>query len=165
MLNLYLMSYIHFQLACIEHQADQELMLFRRFMVRVGEQLAMRTGAQALVTGDNLAQVASQTLPNLVSASRAVAIPIFRPLLGYDKNEIVRLAQKIGTYETSLLPYQDCCSLIARRPKTSSRSERLAAEEGRLVNDYDRLIDETLADGMMLSFRCGKKINSQSMKL
>jgi thiamine biosynthesis protein ThiI len=148
--RLFLVPYTHFDLALMREPVDYNLVLFRRFMARVAEQLARRLNAQALATGDNLGQVASQTLSNLVSASRAVELPIFRPLLGYDKDEIMALAQQIGTYEMSIEPYKDCCALIAQHPRTRSQHERLAALEARVFPDYQKLIDQTLAEAVCL---------------
>lgn len=148
--RLYFVPYTYFDLALLRERADYDLVLFRRFMARVAERLARRLGAQALVSGDNLAQVASQTLPNLVSTSRAAELPVLRPLLTYDKEEIVSLAKRIGTYALSIEPYKDCCALISRHPRTSSRHERLVELETRLLPDYEGLIEQTLRDAVCL---------------
>jgi thiamine biosynthesis protein ThiI len=148
--RLYLVPYTYFDLAMLRQKVDYDLVLFRRFMARVAERLAEQLGAQALVSGDNLAQVASQTLPNLVSTSRAAAMPVFRPLLGFDKAEIIALAKQIGTYELSIEPYKDCCALISRNPRTSSKHERLAALEARVLPDYPQLLEQTLAEAICL---------------
>jgi tRNA uracil 4-sulfurtransferase len=134
--------------------------LFRRFMARTAERLCRDTGALALVTGDSLGQVASQTLENMVSNSRAVDLPILRPLVGMDKQDIIDLARRIGTYEDSIKPYKDCCALIERQPRTRSRHERLEDFEREHLADYDRLIETTLADGLSLHFQCGQRIDA-----
>lgn len=148
--RLFLVPYVHFDLALMREKVDYELILFRRFMARVAERLAHRIKAQAIVSGDNLSQVASQTLSNLASTSRAVEMPIFRPLIGFDKEEITTLAERIGTYQDSIEPYKDCCAIIARHPKTRSRHEKLANLEARIFPDYSKLIDQTLADAICL---------------
>jgi thiamine biosynthesis protein ThiI len=148
--RLFLVPYVYFDLALMREKVEYELVLFRRFMARVAQQLARRLEAQALVTGDNLSQVASQTLPNLVSTSRAVEIPILRPLIGFDKEEITQLARKIGTYDLSIQPYKDCCAIIAQHPRTRSRHDRLTALEERLFPDYEALIEKTLADAVKI---------------
>lgn len=148
--RLYLVPYTYFDLALLRAQADHELVLFRRFMARVAEQLACRLKAQALVTGDNLSQVASQTLSNLVATSRATEMSLLRPLLGYDKEEIMALAKQIGTYAISIEPYKDCCALISRHPKTRSRHEQLVELETRFFPDYQKLVEETLAEALCL---------------
>jgi thiamine biosynthesis protein ThiI len=116
------------------------VILYRRFMVRIAEALAGRERALALVTGDSLGQVASQTLENLRVVSAATGLPIFRPLIGSDKEEIMRSAREIGTYEISIEPDEDCCTMfVPRHPETMARPEQVdQAEAGleisRLVN-------------------------------
>lgn len=100
-----------------------ELVLFRKFMLKLAEVLAKREGYLGMVTGDSIGQVASQTLRNIWSAQRGLDLPVYRPLLTYDKEEIIRLAKHIGTYELSLKEYKDCCSIITRHPETSSKPE------------------------------------------
>jgi len=148
--RLFLLPYTYFDIALLRQKVEYDLILFRRFMSRVAEHLARRLKAQALVTGDNLGQVASQTLSNLVSTSRATEMPILRPLLGYDKEEIMALAHRIDTYKISLEPYKDCCALIAEHPRTRSRHTRLAELERRVFPDYEQLIEQTLAEAVCL---------------
>ena len=156
--RLYLVPYIHFDMALFGQNVDYELVLFRRFMVCVAQKLAEQKHHEVLLTGDNLAQVASQTLPNIVSTSQAVNIPILRPLLTYDKQEIIDLAQKIGTFKTSIEPYKDCCAIISRNPKTTSKAEFLEKLEDKIFGDgYNKLIDDTLEDIVCLEFEYGKK--------
>jgi thiamine biosynthesis protein ThiI len=95
--KLYLVPYTHFEFAALGHKMDYELIIFRRFMARVAESLSSTLEAQALITGDNLAQVASQTLENLVSTTKGISIPVLRPLIMFDKQEIIDLAKKINT--------------------------------------------------------------------
>ncbi len=131
-----------FQLAMMTYNSRVELVVFRRFILRVAERLAARRNALACVTGDNLGQVASQTLKNLAVTSQAVALPILRPLISFDKGEIVQLAQALGTYELSIQPYQDPCSLHAHHPATWARLEAVEELEAKL--DLESLIRETL---------------------
>ncbi|HXG31083.1 MAG TPA: tRNA uracil 4-sulfurtransferase ThiI [Thermodesulfobacteriota bacterium] len=119
-----------------------ELILFRRFMLRVAERVAREWGYKALVTGDSLGQVASQTLENLGLVNEAVSLPVLQPLISFDKEEIIRLARKIGTYELSIRPYKDCCSIVAPHPKTKTRLERIKSLEGRM--GIEKVINETL---------------------
>ena len=121
------------------------VILYRRFMIRIAEALALRQGARALVTGDSLGQVASQTLDNLrVVSAVAAELPIFRPLVGDDKEDIIRLAREIGTYDISILPDQDCCTLfVPRHPETMAGKEQVASAESML--DIPRLIAAALA--------------------
>lgn len=106
------------------------MLLYRRLMARVAERITSREKALALVTGDNLGQVASQTLENLAVLDRAVSLPILRPLLTYDKEETVQAARRIGTYDLSIQPYGDCCSfLVAKHPETRADPARVEALE------------------------------------
>jgi tRNA uracil 4-sulfurtransferase len=110
--------------------AELAVVMYRRMMVRTASIIAERDGALALVTGDNLAQVASQTLENLIATEDAASLPVLRPLLTYDKLETVALAQKLGTYETSILPYDDCCSLfLPPHPATKARAKEARHHE------------------------------------
>jgi len=117
--------------------------IMRRFMMRIAERIANDNGSIAIVTGDNLGQVASQTAQALAVVEECVNLPVFRPLIAFDKREIVDLSRMIGTYETSILPYEDCCTVFTpRRPRTKPKLEEvLAAEEGL---DIKALIDDAV---------------------
>lgn len=158
--RLHLVPYIHFDLALARGETRYELILFRRFMARVAEVLAARSGAQALVTGDSLGQVASQTLENIVSKSRAVEMPVLRPLIAYDKQEIVALARRIGTFAISVEPYKDCCAILSQNPKTLSEHTALCALEAQLLPGYGELIERTLADAVTLDYDCGDRVSA-----
>ncbi len=120
------------------------VVLYRRFMVRIAEAVARNEKAAALVTGDSLGQVASQTLDNIRTISAAATMPVFRPLIGDDKEGIIRIARAIGTYETSIQADQDCCSLfIPRHPETAADPEKAARAESGL--DVARLVDNAMA--------------------
>jgi len=119
------------------------VVLYRRMMLRIAQKLASKCGALALVTGENLAQVASQTLENMRAIEEACDIPVLRPLLTYDKLETITLARMIGTYETSILPYEDCCSLfVPKHPVTSAKLEVVHRAEKKLP--IERMVDEAL---------------------
>lgn len=154
--DLHVVPYTHFDLAMLGANTGYDLNLFRRFMARSAEKLAERTGAVALVMGDSLGQVASQTLANLRTTGMAVRMPVLRPLIAFDKQEIVRLAREIATYETSIEPYKDCCALLSRQPQTRSDNARLERLEARYLPAYDDLVERTLADDLRLEFRCGR---------
>lgn len=120
------------------------VILMRRMMVRIATALAERHGYEALLTGENLGQVASQTLPAMAVVEAAAGRIILRPLLGMDKNEIVGLARRVGTYDTSIEPYEDCCTLfVARHPETRPDPAKVEELEGRL--DVAGLVEESLA--------------------
>ena len=118
--------------------------IMRRFMVRIAERIAELNGCSALVTGDNLGQVASQTIEALAVVEESAKLPVLRPLIGFDKKEIVEFARKIRTFETSILPYEDCCTVFTpRRPKVKPRLAEVLAAESAL--DIDALVDEAMA--------------------
>ncbi len=122
------------------------VILYRRMMVRIAEALARRHGALALVTGDSVGQVASQTLDNLAVVDDATGLPILRPLIGMDKEEITEQARRIGTFETSIIPDQDCCTLfVPRSPVIRARLGDVRAAEAGL--EVDRLVELALAGG------------------
>lgn len=102
----------------------------RRFMMRISEMVAEQVEAEGLVTGESMGQVASQTMSAMACTQAAISMPVFRPVIGMDKEEIVRIARKIGTFETSILPYEDCCTVFTpRHPKTNPKPEDFAEIE------------------------------------
>lgn len=123
--QLVLIPFAPYQLATASLPSAYEPIVFRRFVRMVAEALADRLGCSAISTGDNLAQVASQTLQNLVCIDSGSSLPTLRPLLAYDKEEIVGLAKQIGTYELSIKEYKDCCSIVSRHPRTRMKVEEV----------------------------------------
>ena len=120
------------------------VVLYRRLMVRIAERLARRIGARALVTGEAVGQVASQTLDNLAVVGGAATLPVLRPLVGFDKDEIIREARTLGTYATSIIPDQDCCTLFTpRNPATRARREEVEQAEAALP--VAELVDAAVA--------------------
>ena len=118
--------------------------LMRRSMMRIANVIAKKQGCEALVTGESLAQVASQTVKALQCTDAAQDLPILRPLIGMDKEEIIRISRKIGTFDTSILPYEDCCTVFTpRHPKTKPRVEEVRELEA--VLDIDALCDRAMA--------------------
>lgn len=129
--------------ACPE---DHFTLIMRRFMMRLAERVARRTGCKALVTGECLGQVASQTMDALTVSDDACAMPVLRPVIGMDKEEIVRLSRKIGTFDTSILPYEDCCTVFTpRHPRTHPVLEEVVQYEAAL--DIEGLIQRAF-DGI-----------------
>lgn len=150
-MNLHIVSVTHIQEA-IHKNCPEEMMItiLRRFMMRIAERLAGQVGAQCLVTGESLGQVASQTIEGMTSSGAAVKdLPILRPLIGFDKTEIIERAREIGTFETSILPYEDCCTVFLPkhpliRPKIADvlRAEQKLDTEGLIEESFRSL--ETL---------------------
>lgn len=123
---------------------EMTTILLRRFMMRLAERVAERCGAAALVTGESLGQVASQTMPSLVVTDSVAGIPVFRPCIGLDKEEIVTIARQIDTFETSSLPYEDCCTVFTpRHPNIRPTIEQALREEAKL--EVDSLIENALS--------------------
>ena len=120
----------------VEAPTAYRVVLYRRYMLRIAEAIAREEGALALCTGDSLGQVASQTLENLHAVNQAATLPVFRPLIGWDKEEIVAEAQRIVTYATSILPDEECCTLFApKHPVTRARLEVVLETEARLPTE------------------------------
>ncbi|HXV61794.1 MAG TPA: tRNA uracil 4-sulfurtransferase ThiI [Vicinamibacteria bacterium] len=153
--RLFVVPYTHFDLALRGGNTGYEPVLFRRFLFRAAEELARRIGSDALGTGDSLAQVASQTMENIVASSKAIEALVLRPLVGLDKQQIMDLARRIGTYEISIEPYKDCCALYSRRVRTRARHEALEAIEKRVLPGYDDLIRRSLDDLIWAEYDCG----------
>ena len=119
-------------------------LIMRRFMMRIAEKIAEAQGAKAIVTGENLGQVASQTMEAMASTQAVISLPVLQPLIGMDKEEIVRFARRIGTFETSILPYEDCCTVFTpRHPKTHPKVEEVERAEREM--DVDGLVAEAVA--------------------
>ena len=119
-------------------------LIMRRFMMRIAQRVAEKEHAEALITGESIGQVASQTMQALGTTDSVVSMPVFRPVIGFDKSEIIEVAQKIGTFETSSLPYEDCCTVFTpRHPATHPKMEKILEGEGKL--DVEGLIEEALA--------------------
>lgn len=116
--------------------------IMRRMMMRIAEMIAEQTGGQALVTGESIGQVASQTMESLAATDSVVSRPVFRPLIGMDKEEIVKISKKIETYETSILPFEDCCTIfVPKHPKTKPTLSELMEAEKLLENFEERLFE------------------------
>lgn len=121
------------------------VIFYRKFMLKIAQEIALKEGARALVTGDSLGQVASQTLENLRVISEGISLPILRPLICFDKEEIVNLAKEIGTYETSIEPQEDCCTLFTpRHPATRAKLGKIKKEEEKIPQE--ELIEKALKE-------------------
>ncbi len=126
--------------------------IMRRFMMRIAQRIAADHGAKCLVTGENLGQVASQTMDAMAVTGAVVSMPVFHPLIGMDKEEIVTIARRIGTLDTSILPYEDCCTVFTpRHPKTRPVLDQVEAEESRL--DVDALVERAIENTQKVAIR------------
>lgn len=145
-IRLFLVPFTDIQMKIYDDCPEKETtVLMRRIMMKIAERIAVSEDARALITGESLGQVASQTLESLCVTDDAVSMPVFRPLIGFDKDEIMDLAKKIGTYETSILPYEDCCTVfVPKHPVTKPEVAALRASEAAV--DFEPLIEKAIAD-------------------
>ncbi len=146
-IRVHVVPFTHIQMEIHEKCPEEySTLIMRRYMMRIAERIAHKERAHALITGESIGQVASQTMEALASTDQVVSMPVFRPLIGFDKQEIIDVARKIGTFETSSLPYEDCCTVFTpRHPATKPRIEKIL--EGEALLDSEPLIQEAL-DGV-----------------
>ena len=142
--DLYLVPFTEIQTTIYDKcPASETTVLMRRLMMKIAERTAKSCGALALVTGESIGQVASQTIESLAVTNDAVDMPVFRPLIGFDKEEIIERAKKIGTFETSILPYEDCCTVfVPQHPVTRPSVDRLRASEA--LVDFEPMIEAAI---------------------
>ncbi|MDD5949702.1 MAG: tRNA 4-thiouridine(8) synthase ThiI [Lachnospiraceae bacterium] len=146
-IHLHIVNFTDIQLAIYEKCPHDELtIIMRRYMMRIAEYLAKENKAQALITGESIGQVASQTMQSLVATNEVCTMPVFRPLIGFDKQEIVDISEKINTYETSILPYEDCCTIfVAKHPVTKPNVGIIKRSEENLKDVIDELMEKALS--------------------
>lgn len=143
-MNLYVVSFTKIQEA-IHKNCPEEFMitLMRRFMMRIAERLSYKIGAQAIITGESLGQVASQTIESITSSNSVVKMPVLRPLIAFDKIDIIEVSRKIGAYDVSILPYEDCCTVfLPKFPAIKPNLNKVIEAESHL--DVEGLIEETM---------------------
>ena len=130
-IRMYVVPFTELQQELYQKCPESQLtILMRRYMMRIANRIAHRANCSALITGESIGQVASQTMDGLCCTNAVCDMPVFRPLIGFDKTEIMDYAEKIGTYETSILPYEDCCTIFTpKHPQTKPRVEQLIESE------------------------------------
>lgn len=145
-INLYIANFTEPQLAIRDNcPPEQMVLLMRRIMMRVAERVAKEKECDALITGENIGQVASQTMKSIVATNDVCSIPVFRPLIGMDKNDIIDIAKNIGTFETSILPYEDCCTIfVPKHPETQPKIEKLEKSETHL--DIEGIVEKVISN-------------------
>lgn len=143
---LYVVNFTDIQLYIYENCPHEELtIIMRRYMMRIAEAIAKETDCLGLITGESIGQVASQTMSSLLCTNEVCTLPVYRPLIAYDKEDIVTLAKKIGTYETSILPYEDCCTIfVAKHPVTKPNLGIIKKHERHLEEKIDELMQTAL---------------------
>lgn len=155
--NLYIVPFTNIQ-EKIRDNCQEEFftIIMRRFMMKIAQKIAIQNDCGAIITGESLGQVASQTMPAIAVTNDACSIPIFRPVIGMDKEEIIKIARKIGTFETSILPYEDCCTVFTpKHPNTKPKIQKVLEIEKSL--DIDSLVDDAVKNT--------QKIKPNSQKL
>lgn len=152
-IKLYIVNFTEIQMAIYEHCPHDELtIIMRRYMMRIAEHFAREEGALGLVTGESLGQVASQTMQSLLTTDAVCTLPVYRPLIGLDKLEIIEKSEKIGTYETSILPYEDCCTIfVAKHPVTKPRLHIIESSEKHLIGIVESMVEKAINEVEIIS--------------
>ena len=140
-IRLHIVNFTDIQMYIYEQCPHDELtIIMRRYMMRIAEEFAAQDGSLGLVTGESIGQVASQTMQSLACTNDVCTLPVYRPLIGFDKQEIVKVSEEIDTYETSILPYEDCCTIfVAKHPVTKPKVDRIRKSELKLSEKIDEL--------------------------
>lgn len=143
---LNVVNFTDIQLAIYEKCPHDELtIIMRRYMMRIAEELGKKSGCLGLITGESIGQVASQTMQSLAATNEVCTMPVFRPVIAFDKQEIVDISLKIGTYETSILPYEDCCTtFVAKHPVTKPNINVIKNSEKHLEEEIDRMFEDAV---------------------
>ena len=143
---LNVVNFTDIQLAIYEKCPHDELtIIMRRYMMRIAEELGKKSGCLGLITGESIGQVASQTMQSLYCTNEVCEMPVFRPVIGFDKQEIIDLSEKIGTYETSIQPFEDCCTIfVAKHPVTKPSLNVIHNDEKKLSEKIDELMQKAI---------------------
>ena len=141
-IRLHIVNFTDIQLAIYEKCPHDELtIIMRRYMMKIAEAIAKENGCLSLITGESIGQVASQTMQSLYCTNEVCTLPVFRPCIGMDKQDIIDISEKINTYETSILPYEDCCTIfVAKHPVTKPNLDIIKRSEEKLVDVIDELV-------------------------
>ena len=145
-INLHVINFTDIQLYIYEKCPHEELtIIMRRYMMRIAEHIAKESDCLGLITGESIGQVASQTMASLAATNEVCELPVYRPLIGFDKQEIVEVSEKIGTYETSIQPFEDCCTIfVAKHPVTKPNINVIRRHEQNLDEQIDQLVQTAL---------------------
>lgn len=145
-IDLHIINFTDIQLYIYDQCPHDELtIIMRRYMMRIAEEIAKKSGCLGLITGESIGQVASQTMQSLMATNDVCTMPVYRPLIGFDKQEIVEISEKIDTYETSIQPYEDCCTIfVAKHPVTKPNLNVIRIHERNLDEKIDELMRTAL---------------------
>lgn len=147
-MKLHVVNFTDIQMQIYDKCPHDELtIIMRRYMMRIAEMIAKESGCLGLVTGESIGQVASQTMQSLLVTNEVCTLPVFRPLIGFDKQEIVEISEKIGAFETSILPFEDCCTIwVAKHPVTKPNLGIIKKHEKNLEDEIDALVETALTE-------------------
>ena len=153
--KLHVVNFTDIQLYIYEKCPHDELtIIMRRYMMRIAEHFAACDGCLGLITGESIGQVASQTMQSLAATNDVCTLPVYRPLIGFDKQEIVTLSEKIGSYETSILPFEDCCTIfVAKHPVTKPSIKVIRKSEEKLAEKIDELVETAIGTTQIIEVR------------
>lgn len=146
-IRLHVINFTEIQMAIYEKCPHDELtIIMRRYMMRIAEKLAIDSGCLSLITGESIGQVASQTMQSLAATNEVCTLPVFRPLIAFDKQDIITVSEKIDTFETSILPYEDCCTtFVAKHPVTKPDVKVIRKSETKLADIIDEMLERAYA--------------------
>lgn len=149
---LHVVNFTEIQLAIYEKCPHEELtIIMRRYMMRIAEAIAKKRGCIGLITGESIGQVASQTMQSLVCTNEVCTLPVYRPVIAFDKQEIVNISQKIGTYETSIEPFEDCCTIfVAKHPVTKPLPEKIRTSEQIVYDEMLPMVEKAVAEAELI---------------
>ena len=141
-IQLHVVNFTDIQLYIYEQCPHEELtIIMRRYMMRIAQTIAENTGCIGLITGESIGQVASQTMQSLAATNEVCTMPVYRPVIGFDKQEIIDVSEKIGTYETSILPFEDCCTIfVAKHPVTKPNLNMIRKSETKLEEKIEEMV-------------------------
>ena len=154
-IKLHVVNFTDIQLAIIDKCPRDELtIIMRRYMMRIAEHFAYKNNCQALITGESIGQVASQTPQSLVATNAVCTLPVYRPVIAFDKQDIVDIAEKINTYETSIQPYEDCCTIfVAKHPVTKPYLHIIERSEKKLTGTIEELVEKAINETEVIEVR------------
>ncbi|MCI9422543.1 MAG: tRNA 4-thiouridine(8) synthase ThiI [Dorea sp.] len=154
-IKLHVVNFTDIQLYIYDQCPHEELtIIMRRYMMRIAEYFAKKDGCLGLITGESIGQVASQTMQSLAATNDVCTMPVYRPVIGFDKQEIVNIAERIGTYETSIQPFEDCCTIfVAKHPVTKPNVEVIRRSEEHLSEKIDELMKTALETAEMIEVK------------
>ncbi len=157
-IQLHIVNFTDIQLYIYEECPHDELtIIMRRYMMRIAEKIAKERHCLSLITGESVGQVASQTMQSLAATNAVCELPVFRPVIAFDKNDIIEIAEKINTFETSILPYEDCCTIfVAKHPVTKPTVEKMEASEKKLAEKIDDMVKQAIDEREIIEVRPGE---------